>query len=110
MSNHVHWMLSVFERDENGKPVYLQDILHSVKLLTARRINDNENLRGQFWEHESFETTIRNDWHFARVFSYVIGNPVKAGLVQYWQEWPGTRTFPSLATERVTGITPGNLF
>jgi putative transposase len=95
MSNHVHWVITVFERDEKGKPVFLQDILHSVKLFTARRINENENRCGQFWEHESFETTIRDDRHFARVFRYVIQNPVKAGLVQHWHEWPGTRTFPS---------------
>jgi putative transposase len=95
MSNHVHWVITVFERDEKGKPVFLQDILHSVKLFTARRINENANLHGQFWEHESFETTIRDDRHFARVYNYVIQNPVKAGLVQNWQEWPGTRTFLS---------------
>jgi putative transposase len=95
MSNHVHWVITVFERDEKGKPVFLQDVLHSVKLFTARGINENENLHGQFWEHESFETTIRDDGHFARIFRYVIQNPVKAGLVQNWQEWPGTRTFPS---------------
>lgn len=77
------------------KPVYLQDILHSVKLFTARRINENENLTGQLWEHESFDTTIRNDRHFMNVFNYVIQNPVSAGLVENWPDWPGTRTFQS---------------
>ena len=93
MSNHVHWVLSVSEKDENGKPVYLEDILHSVKLFTARRINENEGKSGQFWEHESFDTTIRNERHFANVVNYVINNPVSAGLVSDWRDWPGTRTF-----------------
>jgi len=81
MSNHFHWVLTVFEKDELGEPLYLQDILHSVKQFTAKRINKNENREGQLWAHESFETTIRNNEHFANVFNYVINNSVSAGLV-----------------------------
>lgn len=100
MSNHFHWVLTLFDKDENGEPIYLQDILHSVKLFTAKRINKAENLKGQLWAHESFETTIRNNEHYANVFNYVIKNPVSAGLVKSWNEWPGTWTedmdFPRL--------------
>jgi REP element-mobilizing transposase RayT len=102
MSNHFHWVLTVFEKDESGEPIYLQDILHSVKLFTAKRINKAENLNGQLWAHESFETTIRNNEHFANVFNYVINNPVSARLVEDWKNWPGTWTedmdFPKLTT------------
>lgn len=90
MSNHFHWVLSVFKQDENGKPVHLEDILHSVKLFSARHINENEATEGQFWMHESFDTTIRNNIHFNNVVNYVINNPVSAGLVMDWQDWPGT--------------------
>lgn len=86
---------SEFPNSDTEKPVYLQDILHSVKLFTARRINENENCTGQLWEHESFDTTIRNDRHFVNVYNYVIQNPASAGLVENWQDWPGTRTFQS---------------
>ncbi|HAQ17662.1 MAG TPA: hypothetical protein DCR40_00320 [Prolixibacteraceae bacterium] len=95
MSNHIHWVLTVSEKDENGKPVYLEDILHSIKLFTARNINENEGQTGQLWEHESFETTIRNERHFSNVINYVLNNPVSAGLVSDWRDWPGTRTFLS---------------
>ena len=125
MSNHFHWILSVFERErelefpnsnnkeldfpnsntltwesqsptrESGfpksdinKPIYLQDILHSVKLFTARRINKNENRTGQLWEHESFDTTIRNEKHFTNSVRYVIQNPVFANFVNNWRDWP----------------------
>ena len=92
MSNHFHWVLTLFDKDENGEPIYLQDILHSVKLFTAKRINKAENLKGQLWAHESFETTIRNNEHYANVFNYVINNPISSGLVKSWVEWPGTWT------------------
>lgn len=90
VSNHFHWVLSVFERDENRKPVYLQDILHSVKLFSARQINKNEKRSGQLWMHESFETTIRNDKHFINVVNYTINSPVSAGLIKNWKDWPAT--------------------
>lgn len=92
MSNHFHWVLTVLEKDENGEPIYLQDILHSVKQFTAKKINKSENLKGQLWAHESFETTIRSNEHYTNVFNYVINNPVSAGLVKRWDEWPGTWT------------------
>ena len=92
MSNHFHWVLTVFDKDEHGEPIFLQDILHSVKQFTAKRINKAENRNGQLWSHESFETTIRNNDHFAYVFNYVINNPVSAGLIEDWKNWPGTWT------------------
>jgi REP element-mobilizing transposase RayT len=101
MSNHFHWVLSVFKNDINGNPVYLEDILHSIKFFSARRINANEGTDGQLWTHESFDTTIRNHEHFINVVNYVINNPVSAGLVKDWRDWPGTflesgtRTFQS---------------
>ena len=80
MSNHFHWVLTVFDKEVEirqvldspeseripdlgkseslKKPVYIQDILHSVKLFSARQINKNENRTGQLWGHESFETTV----------------------------------------------------
>jgi len=82
-------------KSQSGEPVYLQDILHSVKLFTARLINQNENKNGQLWEHESFDTTIRNSRHFENVMNYTIKNPVSAGLVKDWRDWPGTRIFGS---------------
>ena len=82
-----------FLKSAQNKPVYLQDILHSVKLFTARRINENESRSGQLWEHESFETTIRNDRHFVNVMNYVIQNPVSAGMIENWKDWPGSRSF-----------------
>lgn len=92
MSNHFHWLVTVFEKDERGEQVFLQDILHSVKQFTAKKINKAENRKGQFWAHESFETTIRNNEHFANVFNYVINNPVSAGLIEDWKNWTGTWT------------------
>ena len=96
MSNHFHWVVSLNKKDELGKPIYLQDVLHSVKLYSARNINKSENREGQLWFHESFETTIRNDQHFYNVVKYTINNPVSAGLIKKWENWKGTYLAPDL--------------
>ena len=101
MPNHFHWVVSLFKNDENKKPVYLQDITHSIKRFTARQINKNENKEGQFWIHESFETTIRNDQHFVNVVDYTLNNPVKAGFVDDWRKWHGSYLEPDLIFNNV---------
>jgi putative transposase len=90
MPNHVHWVFQLFEKDNEGKPVYLQDILHSVKRFSSNRINKVENREGALWQKESFDTTIRDDKHMYYAIRYTLNNPVKAGLVSEWHNWAGT--------------------
>lgn len=89
MPNHVHWVFGLFEKDENGCLVYLQDLMHSVKSVTANRINEVEKRSGVLWQKESFDTTIRDDKHLYNAINYTLQNPVSAGLVSDWREWPG---------------------
>jgi len=91
MSNHVHWVLRLYDIDESGNAVYLQDILQSVKRFSATEINKVEGLKGSLWQKESYDTTIRNDEHLYSAIDYTIKNPVKAGLVDNWYDWEGTR-------------------
>jgi putative transposase len=90
MPNHIHWVLELFEKDSKGEPVYLQDILHSVKRFSSNRINKAENREGTLWQKESFETTIRDDNHLYYAIEYTLQNPVKAGLVNDWHQWKGS--------------------
>ena len=89
MKNHVHWAFRVYEKDESGKSVYLQDILKSVKSFSARAINRVIEQNGQLWQKESYDTTIRNEIHLVNVVRYTLNNPVKAGYVENWKEWSG---------------------
>ena len=89
MPNHVHWVLELFQDDENNKQVYLQDILQSVKRYTAKEINLREGRTGNLWQKESFDTTIRDEKHLYYAVKYTLNNPVNAGLVKNRDEWPG---------------------
>jgi len=93
MSNHVHWVFRVFEKDDKDQTVYLQDILQSVKHFSATQINRNEGISGTLWQKESYDTTIRDSKHLYNAIDYTIKNPVKAGLVNEWYKWKGTRLF-----------------
>jgi len=89
MPNHVHWVLEAFENDNKSNPVYLQDILQSIKRYTAREINKRENRSGSLWQKENFDTTIRDDKHLYYVVEYTLNNPVDAGLVKNRLDWAG---------------------
>jgi len=94
MPNHVHWVIALYEKDENGKPVYLQDILQSVKRHTANRINKREGKQGNLWQKESFDTTIRDEKHLQNAVEYTLNNPCSAGLVKDRNDWAGNYLCP----------------
>lgn len=90
MPNHVHWVVELFEKDEKGKPVYLEDILKSVKQFSATEINKLVTRKGRFWQKESFDTTLRNERHLYYTIEYTLNNPVNAGLVKSREDWAGS--------------------
>jgi len=90
MSNHVHWIFRLKENDENGKPVYLQDVMHSVKRHTANQINKLTGGEGPLWQKESFDTTIHDLEHEYNAVRYTLNNPISAKLAQNWKAWPGS--------------------
>ncbi len=90
MPNHFHWIFHTKEIDNDGKSVYLQDILRSVKSFTAKEINRLVNRSGQFWQRESFDTTIRSEKHLYHAIEYTLNNPVVAGYVNRREDWKGS--------------------
>ena len=72
----------------DSKDPPLDVIMHSLKSYTANEANKILQRSGAFWETESYDHVIRNDAEYHRVKAYVLNNPVKAGLVADWREWP----------------------
>ena len=93
MPNHVHWVFETLEKNAEGFPVYLQDILHSVKLFSSRKINELAGRKGTLWRDESFDITIRDRRHLHNSIEYTLNNPVKAGLVRKREDWKGNFDF-----------------
>lgn len=101
MSNHLHVVFAPFlserdlqeERSSNGLAFKssqppLDAIMHSLKSYTSQEANKLIGRVGAFWEAESYDHVIRTQDEFHRVVAYVVNNPVKAGLVRHWRDWP----------------------
>jgi putative transposase len=87
MSNHVHTVFTPLpEIDDHYHS--LASIMQSLKRHTATEANRHLGRSGQFWQHESFDHIVRDPAELERIVLYVLNNPVKANLVQQWQDWP----------------------
>lgn len=94
MANHVHVVFTPLPiqpiEGEQSKGLHyhtLSSILQSLKGYTARKANQILGRSGAFWHRESYDHCVRNmdKWH--RIVFYVLNNPVKAGLVDNWEQW-----------------------
>jgi len=87
MPNHVHLVFTPLLRSET-EYYSLSRILHSLKGFTAKQANALLEREGPFWHDEGYDHAIRNGGEFERIVAYVLNNPVKAGLVSRWRDWP----------------------
>jgi putative transposase len=91
MPDHVHLILTPLE-DKRG-PISLPEILQEIKSISAHRINKYLGRRGNLWQQESFDRAMRQAENTLGKLEYVLGNPVRAGLVTnpYDYRWLWTR-------------------
>ena len=101
MPNHVHAMLDLARQvnDLNAesdlhKPLY--SVLKAIKGTSANSINKYLGRSGPLWQKESYDHLVRNPGELDRIIQYVLNNPVKAGLVKHWPDWPYTYLKPDL--------------
>jgi putative transposase len=79
MPDHVHLAISPMS-DEEGE-VRLPRILQAIKGASAHRINRYLGRRGRVWQDESFDRALRSTANVRGKIEYMLGNPVRAGLV-----------------------------
>ncbi len=96
MSNHCHLLVDTGEHtfkpihDGVTAPYPLADTLKLLKGRTARYCNQALGRSGAFWHHESYDHVVRDQKEFERIVWYIADNPVKAGLVEKWEDWQFT--------------------
>lgn len=93
MHNHVHLVFQhISNKIKEVKDVYpITDILASLKKYTARLCNQKLKRSGiPFWHPESYDRVIRDSDELQRVIHYTLYNPVKAGFVEKWTDWPNS--------------------
>jgi REP element-mobilizing transposase RayT len=89
MSNHVHLLFTPLQKTD-GSYHSLAAIMQSLKGYTVRRANQLLGRQGRFWQPESYDHIVRDREECDRIIRYILNNPVKAGLVGEWSNWPWT--------------------
>ena len=79
MPNHVHLLIT--------PKIALSEIMRRLKGSSAREANKSLGRLGTFWQEESYDHLVRSDVEFGRIKSYILENPVKAGLVRSAEEF-----------------------
>jgi putative transposase len=93
MRTHVHILITPRPDEEKPEAYYaISKIMHTHKRITAILANRILARAGQFWQHENYDHFVRNEDERSRIRNYILLNPVKAGLVEDWNDWPGTYT------------------
>ena len=82
MPNHVH---IIFHLHENARTV--GKIMQSKKRVSSFNINKYLGRKGNFWQAESYDHIVRNQAELEILIEYTLLNPVKAGIVDEWEEF-----------------------
>ena len=88
MSNHIHFLIDTWDTENYTASV--TSAMQSIKRHTARQSNILLEREGQFWQNESYDHLVRNEREFMNIINYIVQNPVKAGLVTNWRDYPHT--------------------
>jgi len=86
MPDHFHAILQPAGRDDGSVP--LPEIMNGIKGSTAHRINRLRKRRGSFWLAESYSRIIRCSSEYDWTWHYIRTNPIAAGFVDLFHEWP----------------------
>ena len=81
MPDHLHIVMGL----RKGS---LSEVMRSFKGYTAYKINKLENKKGPFWQPQYHDHALRQDEDLNQVILYTLHNPVRAGLVKDFQDYP----------------------
>ncbi len=80
MPDHIHAVIQVGSVD-------LVSVVRSIKAYVSRRCTET-GLTAGFWQERFHDRGIREHEDMSRWVAYITNNPVEAGLVEYWDEYP----------------------
>ena len=81
MPDHLHFVAGL----KNGS---LATIMRSLKSHTAKKINILLEREGSFWQPQYHDHAVRKGEDLNEVVLYTLHNPVRAGLVKDFREYP----------------------
>ena len=83
MPDHMHWLVEGLSPDAD-----FRHLMMVVRRRTSCRDRRREPAQPPLWQDGYFEHVLRRDDDVRAVAGYILENPVRAGLVSRWQEYP----------------------
>ena len=81
MPDHLHFVAAL-QQDS------LERLMHSLKSYTAKKVNAFLHRQGAFWQPQYHDHALRKDEALNEVVLYTLNNPVRAGLVENFRDYP----------------------
>jgi len=82
MPDHVHWLFGLCGAKS------LSNVVRSLKGRSSRQINRARNENGSIWQSGFHDRALRHVESLREAGFYIINNPVRAGLVKQWRDYP----------------------
>ncbi len=88
MPDHVHMALTPLTNEYTRQTWALADIMGPMKGASSHAVNKLLGRKGTVWQEESFDRVLRSNEDVNEKLSYILHNPVRAGLVKRAREYP----------------------
>jgi REP element-mobilizing transposase RayT len=85
MPDHVHFFCA--EQPAGAKRTLTQ-FMDYWKEWTSKGLSAACSLSQPVWQRQFFDHVLRHEESYSEKWSYVRDNPVRAGLVERWEDWP----------------------
>jgi putative transposase len=82
MPDHVHWLFQLGERSD------LSSTIKRFKARSAHRVNRYLHRQGGLWQKAFYDHAIREEENVQGIARYIVGNPLRAGLVEQIGDYP----------------------
>ena len=82
MPDHVHLIVFPYETTT------ISEVLRLMKGASSYGVNSILGRSGPLWQRESFDRMIRSEESLSKKREYIFNNPVRAGLVARWEDYP----------------------
>ena len=87
MPNHVHLLIQPLEQ-ESGCFSRISETVKRIKSYTSKQIKALNHCESAVWRADYFDRYIRDEKDMYNVVTYILNNPLKAGLAEEQTEWP----------------------
>ena len=87
MPDHVHMIFTPLVNEHAMEIYSLSEIMNAIKGASSHQVNKALRREGKVWQTESFDHVLRCSENVDAKITYVLENPVRAGLVERWDQY-----------------------